>query len=121
MAGKRTRLTDVAMQGEYMGIESEIKAIQQESEGAKDLPLPEDAVGERRGRSVVRSVRLPETEYEEIEELAQKLDVPVSALMRGWVLQGLAEERGLSLRGAIERVLGETDRLRRIAHQEDVA
>lgn len=41
--------------------------------------------------------------------------------MRGWVLQGLAEERDLSLRGAIERVLGEAGRLRRIAHQDDVA
>ena len=104
-----------------MGIERKIKAIQRQSEATKDLPLPEDAVGERRGRSVVRSVRLPEADYEEIELLAQKLDVPVSALMRGWVLQGLAQERGLSLRGAIERVVGETERLRRIAHQDDVA
>lgn len=104
-----------------MGIEREVNAIQQESEAARDLPLGEDAVGERRGSSVVKSVRLPETEYVEIEQLAQKLDVPVSALIRGWVLQGLAEERGLSLRGAIERVVGEADRLRRIADQEDLA
>ena len=120
-AGKRTVLTDVAMQGEQMDIENEIEAIQQESEASKDLPLSKNAVGEQRGRSVVKSVRLPEAEYEEIEQLAQKLDVPVSALIRGWVLQGLAEEQGLSLRGAIERVAGEADRLRRIAHQENVA
>jgi len=31
--------------------------------------------------------------------LAQELGVPVSSLIRGWVLQGLTEERGLSLRG----------------------
>lgn len=104
-----------------MDIERRVRAIQQEPDAVKDLPLPDDAVGEPRGRSVVRSVRLPEAEYAEIEQLAQQLDVPVSALMRGWVLQGLAEERDLSLRGAIERVLGEADRLRRIARQDDVA
>ena len=104
-----------------MDIENTIKAIQRESEATKDLPLPDNAVGERRGRSVVRSVRLPEAEYNEIEQLAEKLDVPVSALLRGWVLQGLAEERGLSLRGAIDRVIGEAERLRRIAQQDDVA
>ena len=104
-----------------MDIERRIRVIQQESDATKDLPLPDDAVGERRGRSVVMSVRLPETEYAEIEQLAQQLDVPVSVLMRGWMLQGLAEERDLSLRGAIERVLGEADRLLRIAHQDDVA
>ena len=120
-AGNQTALTDVAMQEEHMDIERRIRAIQQESDAAKDLPLPDDVVGERHGRSVVRSVRLPEAEYAEIEQLAQRLDVPVSALMRGWVLQGLAEERDLSLLGAIERVLGEADRLRRIAHQDDVA
>ena len=109
------------MQEEHMGIERRIRAIQRESDAAKDLPLPDDVVGERHGRSVVRSVRLPEAEYAEIEQLAQRLDVPVSALMRGWVLQGLAEERDLSLLGAIERVLGEADRLRRIAYQDGVA
>lgn len=117
----RRSLTDVAMQGEHVDIERRIRAIQQESEATKDLPLPDDAVGERRGKSVVKSVRLPATEYEEIEQLAYQLEVPVGALIRGWVLQGLAEERGLSLRGAIERLLGEAERLRRIAHHDDVA
>jgi len=104
-----------------MDIEREIKAIQQESEATKETSLPPDAVGEQRGRSVVRSVRLPEAEYEAIERVAEDLEVPVSALMRGWVLQGLAHERGMSLRGAIDRVISEAERLRRIAHRDDVA
>lgn len=95
-----------------MNIEHDIKAIQEESETIKDLPLPEDVHGERRRRSVVRSVRLPEAEFYEIEQLAQELGVPVSSLIRGWVLQGPTEERGLSVRGAIERLAGEADRLR---------
>jgi len=36
-----------------MNIEDDIKAIQEESKTIKDLPLPEDVYGERRGRSVV--------------------------------------------------------------------
>lgn len=112
--------TDVAMLGALMGIENEIKAIQRESEDSKDLPLPGDVQGERRGRSVVRSVRLPESEFQEIEQLATEIDVPISALIRGWVLQGLAEECGISLRSAIERVVSEADRLRRIANKHNL-
>jgi hypothetical protein len=70
---------------------------------------------------VVQSVRLPEAEFTDIERLATELDVPVSALIRGWVLTGLAEERGTSLRGAIERLAGDADRLRRLAANSDVA
>lgn len=104
-----------------MGIENEIQPIQQESEATRDLPLPDEVVGERRGNSVVTSVRLPEAEYKEIEQLADESGIPVSALIRGWILQGLAAERDLSLHGAIERVVGEADRLRRIARKDDVA
>ena len=104
-----------------MGIKNEIKAIQAESEATKDLPLPDDVQGQRRGRSVVQSVRLPEKEFAEIKQLAGKLDIPVSALIRGWVLAALAEERGTSLRDAIDRVAAEVDRLRRIAERKDIA
>lgn len=104
-----------------MNIEKEIKAIQRESEAEKDLAVPEDVHGERRGRSVVQSVRLPEAEYKEIEQLATELDLPISALIRGWVLEGLAGEHGTSLGDAIERVATEAERLRRIANQNNVA
>jgi hypothetical protein len=40
---------------------------------------------------------------------------PVSALIRGWVLQGLASEQGMSLRDGIERLAADADRLRRLA------
>lgn len=104
-----------------MTIKREIEEIQEEAEATKDLPLPDHVRGERRGRSVVQSVRLPEAEFHKIEVLATELDVPVSALIRGWVLEGLAEEQGTSLRGAIERLAGDADRLRRIADRYDVA
>lgn len=104
-----------------MSAKRDVEVIQAESEASRDTPLPENVHGQRRGRSVVQSVRLPEAEFAEIERLAAELDVPVSALIRGWVLAGLAEERGTSLRSAIERLAGDADRLRRLAASNDVA
>lgn len=103
-----------------MSAKHEVEAVQAESEIDKDAPLPEDAHGKRRGRSVVQSVRLPEAEFADIERLAAELDVPVSALIRGWVLAGLADERSSSLRSAIERLAGDADRLRKLAAKSDV-
>jgi hypothetical protein len=63
------------------------------TEATRELPLPEGARGERHGRSVVQSVRLPAEEFAEIERIAAQAGVPVGALIRGWVLAGLAAER----------------------------
>lgn len=99
----------------------DVELAQAESEASRETPLPPSAKGQRRGRSVVQSVRLPESEFAEIERLAAQADVPVSALIRGWVLEGLAAERGTSLRDAIERLGADADRLRRLAANSDVA
>ncbi len=104
-----------------MSAKRDVEIVQAESEASKDVPLPEDVRGQRRGRSVVQSVRLPEAEFVEIERLAVELEVSVSALIRGWVLAGLADERGTSLRSAIDRIAGDADRLRRLAAKNDVA
>ena len=63
----------------------------------------------RRGRGASgrpvsgESVRLP-ADVPEIERIAAQAGVPVGALIRGWVLAGLAAERGTSLRDAIEHL-----------------
>jgi predicted DNA-binding ribbon-helix-helix protein len=98
-----------------------VEVAQAESEDTRDQPIPEDVRGERRGRSVVQSVRLPAEEFAEIERIAAQLNVPVGALIRGWVLAGLAAERGTSLRDAIEHLAEEAQRLRRLAALSDVA
>jgi hypothetical protein len=98
-----------------------VEAVQAESEATRDQPLPEGARGERRGRSVVQSVRLPAEDFEEIERIAEQAGLPVWALIRGWVLAGLAAERGTSLRDAIEHLAEEAQRLRRLAAVTDVA
>jgi hypothetical protein len=101
-----------------MEAKQEVERAQAESEATRDEPLPEHVKGERRGRSVVQSVRLP---AEAIEKIAARADVPVGALIRGWVLQGLATEQGTSLRDEIERLAADVDRLRRLAAISDVA
>jgi predicted DNA-binding ribbon-helix-helix protein len=70
---------------------------------------------------VVQSVRLPAEEFAEIERIAAQAGVPVGALIRGWVLAGLAAERGTSLRDAIEHLAEEAQRLRRLAAASEVA
>jgi predicted DNA-binding ribbon-helix-helix protein len=99
----------------------EVEIAQAESEAALDVPLSEDVKGQRRGRSIVQSVRLPEDAYAEIERIASDSGVPVSALIRGWVLTALARERGTSLRAAIDHLASEAERLRQLAARSDVA
>lgn len=98
-----------------------VQAVQAESEATRDRPLPKGVRGERRGRSVVQSVRLPADDFAEIERIAEQADVPVGALIRGWVLAGLAAERGTSLRDAIDHLAEEAQRLQRLAAVSDVA
>ncbi len=104
-----------------MDAKQEVEQAQIESEATRDQPLPEHVQGERRGRSVVQSVRLPAEKFAAIEEIAERAGVPVSALIRGWILQGLATEQGTSLRDGIERLAADADRLRRLAATSDVA
>src|SRR5581483_8705298 len=91
---------------------ADVEIVQAESEATRETPLPPSAKGQRRVRSVAQSVRLPESEFAELERLAAQAGVPVSALIRDWVLEGLAAERGPSLRDAIERLGADADRLR---------
>lgn len=104
-----------------MDPKQEVERARAESEATRDDPLPEHVKGERKGRSVVQSVRLPVEAFATIEEIAERAGVPVSALIRGWVLQGLATEEGTSLRDGIERLAADADRLRRLAAASEVA
>jgi hypothetical protein len=104
-----------------MDAQQAVEIAQAESEAFRDEPIPEDARGERRGRSVVQSVRLPADQFAEIEQLAAEAGVPVGALIRGWVLAGLAAEKSTSLRDAIEHLAAEAERLRRLAAVRNVA
>ncbi len=106
-----------------MGTPDDVRLVQAEAEASRDRPITRDAKGERRGagRSIVQSVRLPADAFVEIEHYAEEAGVPTSALIRGWILHALAAERSTSLKDAIDHLVGETERLRRIAARTDVA
>jgi len=98
-----------------------VQEVQEESEATRGQPLSAGVKGERRGRSVVQSVRLPAEDFEDIERIAAQAKVPIGALIRGWILAELAAERGASLRDAIDHLAEEAQRLRRLAAVSDVA
>ena len=79
------------------------------AQGAAQPPAGGD-----RGRSVVYSVRLTPEQTDEIRRLAQKAGVTASALVREWVLQGLAAERETpSLGSLLVAISRDLDKLRR--------
>jgi len=98
-------------------MKSTIRSVQEESEKAKDEAYPEGTSGRLPGRtrSVVQSVRLPSEAMAEVERIAHAHGVPVSALIRGWVLAGLAAEQDDSLQAAVDRLREDVERVQRLA------
>lgn len=104
-------------------IEDKIKEIQDESEATRDDPYPEGAVGTQPNLagSVVQSVRLPAAEFAKIEQIAREADLPVSALIRGWVLNTLAARENATLKDAVNRLISDADELRRFIDHDGAA
>ncbi len=71
--------------------------------------------GKRRNQEPSRmlSVRLPVDTYDELERLASKMDIPVSALVRGYIIQGVSEQSE-SVTQTVQRVASEVEKLQRI-------
>lgn len=102
-----------------MSTEDVIRAAQVESEATRDEPYPPDVASTRpnRARSVVQSVRLPADAFAQIEAIAAEHDVPVGALIRGWVLAAVAAEHEGTLADAVDKLAADIDRLRRLANR----
>jgi hypothetical protein len=83
------------------------------SERTRDEPLSERAVRRGQTRSVVYSIRLTPEQTEEIQRIAAAAGVPATALVRGWVLQGLAAEREGSVEQTVEALSRDVAQLRR--------
>jgi hypothetical protein len=83
------------------------------SERTRDEPLSDRAARKRQTRSVVYSIRLTPEQTEEIQRLAASAGVPATALVRGWVLQGLAAEHEGSVEQTVEALSRGVARLRR--------
>lgn len=85
-----------------------------EAEATMNDPLPDDAPATRPNRTVPVSVRLSPAMVVEIEALAQRLDVPSSTLLRGWIQQGLAAHHDTTVAGALDQLAADLQRLRQI-------
>ncbi len=84
------------------------------SETTRDQPLSGGAVRRGEGRSVVYSVRLTPEQTGEIQRIAEEAGVPASALVRDWVVEGIAAERGsATLDSLVDTLSRDVDKLRR--------
>ncbi len=90
------------------------------SEASRDQPLSDRAVRRGQSRSVVYSVRLAPEQTEEIQRIADEVAIPASALVRDWVVEGLAAERGTAtLDSLVDALSRDVDKIRRsVARRE---
>lgn len=88
------------------------------AEAHRDEPIEEDTPATRpaRARSVVFSLRLNPDEFDNLNAIAARLEVPASSLARGWILDGIDQEREQpDLQAALDRLAADIDRVRAIA------
>ncbi len=85
-----------------------------EAEATMAEPLPEGAKSRRANKSVPVAVRLTVKDAQQLDALADRLQVPTSALIRGWITEGLAANRDDSVHSAIDQLEADLARLRSI-------
>lgn len=90
----------------------DLRDYRDEAETARDRPLSPSATRPGRQRAKVLSVRLNPQEFEELAIYAAALDVPASALVRGWVLDQLRTGTD-SPQQTVERMARDLEQLRR--------
>lgn len=89
-----------------------VDQVAAEAETADDDPMPTGAVATMPNKSVPVATRLALEDVAAIEALAQHMDVPVSALLRGWIRAGLTAHQDESVKIAIDRLSADLQRLR---------
>lgn len=93
--------------------EDGLRSYRDEAEATRDEPLSGKASRPGRQRAKVLSVRLNPGEFDELARYASQLDVPASALVRGWILEHLRPEPEMSPAAAAARIAREAEDLRR--------
>ncbi|HVX43248.1 MAG TPA: hypothetical protein VHC49_05170 [Mycobacteriales bacterium] len=89
-----------------------VREYRDEAEAAKDKGLSPSATRPGGQRAKVLSVRLNPDEFDELAQYAGALDVPASALVRGWILDQLRAGSQSPLR-TVERMARDLEQLRR--------
>lgn len=83
-------------------------------ECTKDDPYPAGSTPSRPGhkRAKILSVRLNSDELDELNRYAETIDVPPSALVRGWILSQLHTGDNDSPSATVDRIAHELEQLR---------
>lgn len=94
-----------------------IQAAIEDSERTRDAVPPPGTRGVRKNRepASVYSVRLPDRIIAELMALADAQDVPVAAVVRGFIIDGLLKHDGGNLSAALDRLERDVDEVRRRA------
>lgn len=91
-----------------------VEQVAAESDATRNHPMPSDVAATQPNKSVPVAVRLAPDDVAAIEALANELDVPVSALLRGWILNALTARREESPSTALDRLTADVQRLREL-------
>jgi hypothetical protein len=91
-----------------------VEQVAAEADATAEVPMPAGAVGVRPNKSVPVAVRLAPQEVAAIEALAARLDVPMSALLRGWIQAALAAGDTQTVTAALDRLATDLQRLREL-------
>ncbi|HET7388256.1 MAG TPA: hypothetical protein VFJ19_16500 [Nocardioidaceae bacterium] len=102
-----------------MGKESLEELLEREalaSEANPDAPLkPGTKISRGHGRSTVYSVRLNQQEVDQIEDLADRLGIPASTMVRSWIVERLAADAETTLDSVVRRLEQDVSQLRAAA------
>lgn len=83
----------------------------EEAEATRDEPLSAEAT--RPARAKVLSIRLNPDEFEALNRHAERLELPASTLVRGWILTQLRADTEVSPAATVDRIAREIEQLRR--------
>lgn len=92
--------------------EQDLQDYRDQAEHGRDEPLSVEATRPGRQRAKVLSVRLSPEEFDELARYSAALEVPASALVRGWILGQLRAGSESPVR-TVERIAQEFEQLRR--------
>lgn len=94
-------------------VAAEVKAIQADSERLASEPVPEAAEYRALHDTTTVALRLARKDAAAISALASTQGIPVSTLLRSWVLAGLHHEQGDSIGTTLSELEQGLRRLRR--------
>ncbi len=91
-----------------------VEQIAAEADAAAGQPMPARTVWSKPNKTLTVATRVSPEHLAAIEALAAQLDVPVAALVRGWILAGLNARQDETVQSAIERLSSDVQRLREL-------